>query len=344
MILIIAGPTGSGKSTLSVALAKMLDGEVVNIDSVQLYSGCVIGAATITAEEQQGVPHHLFGIVKPDEVFDVAKYIVKAQEAIEDINSRGKVPIFTGGTALYITALLYGLADLPPGDEEVRIELEKRSDSELFEYLSSLDPESAKSLHLHDRHRVIRAIESTLASGTPMSSLRTHHGNKVALRDAYIIAPIWDRGKLYDRIEERTKKMIAAGLIDEVSDLVKKYGTEAAALRSIGYAETVSHLMGRLSAADLEQMISQNTRRFAKRQMTWLRNQPVKQGWHVRPNEGDSSFAIEGDMARFAKPGKVKQFTVWDIDQRQLIEVLQKALKEQEKGIDMLFVPGAKVV
>lgn len=341
MIVIVAGPTASGKSALGVAIAQALNGEVVNVDSVQLYKDFIIGSASPSIVEQSGIPHHLIGVVEPTESFDIAQYLRMASSVEADLLVRNKLPVFVGGTSLYITGLLYGLTDLPRSNSELRAELERSSDSDLYEKLRALDPKRALQLHENDRVRVIRAIESCLELGEAVSN-RYALDARPLVHDAVIVTPVWSRDELYRRIEARTKKMISDGLIEEVEAIVQKYGDEIPALRSIGYAEALLYINGKLSLDDVEQTIAMNTRRFAKRQMTWLRNQPQKMGWRVRPGEGDTSLTIEGDTGRFAKPQRLKHFSVWDIDQSELLSAIKGELGAQ--GVQMLFVPGPKVV
>jgi len=283
-LIIIGGPTAVGKSQLALTLAKRLSGELVNLDSVQIYRDFIIGSAQPSVEEQQIVPHHLFGVLAPHDKVSVGKYLKLFAPIEQEIRSRHKLPLLVGGTSLYLTGVLYGLADLPE-DEALREEIESLSTAAMHEALLAAvghEQFTALQIHPHDRVRLSRALE-IVRLGKDIAITRIHH-QATPPRRALVIVPMLPRDMLYKRIDKRVEDMIAKGLCDEVQMLLQVYGSDLPALRSIGYKETMLFLQrqeGDLSL--LTDQIAQQTRRFAKRQMTWLRNEPLKRGWNVNP-------------------------------------------------------------
>jgi len=282
-LLIVCGPSGSGKSALGVALAEAFRGEVLNMDSVQIYRGLDIGSAKLSLAERRGVAHHLLDLCDPCESFSVGQYLQRAESVIDEVVARGNLPVFVGGTTLYLTALLHGLATLPTRDPSIRAALASKTTEELHAQLETLDPESATRLHPRDRTRVVRAIEATLLAGRPLSAIHAEHRLATSKHRALILTPSWPREELYERINARTRQMISAGVLEEVAALVRAFGEDAPALNSIGYAECLSALRGVLPTEQLEEQIAQSTRRYAKRQLTYFRNEPTKRGWVVSP-------------------------------------------------------------
>ena len=291
-IIIVTGPTAAGKSALSVALALALNGEIINADSVQLYRGFDIGSAKITASEQRNVPHHLLSVLEPREKISAGRFIHLADEAIASVASRGKMPIVVGGTGLYIRALLSGLADAEEASDETRetieLELQRRSGAsantersvQMHRWLSEVDPETAARLGPQDMPRLQRALEVFIGSGISISEIQNEHRNRDRRYRALIV--VWnpfERETLYQRIDQRVEEMIAAGLESEVKNLLDALPEGSPALTSIGYREMVSYLRGEITREALVPLIQQNTRRFAKRQLTWWRNQPEKLQW-----------------------------------------------------------------
>jgi len=284
-LLIVAGPTGSGKTDLAIKFAKRFNSEVINADSVQMYKTCDIGSAKPSLAERQGVRHHLFDICEPNEVNSAAFFLQEADKVIQRLILSNKVPIICGGTNLYLKALLYGLADLPQGNESVRAKLEKQTTSDLYQVLIKVDPKT--SLHPNDRKRIIRALEVYELNGQAASLLQQQHAFANLCFSAVIFIPCYPRDVLYARINERTKKMLDAGLIDETEEIIKQYGASLPVLKTVGYFEVSEFLAGRLLRADLEEAISQATRRLAKRQLTFWRNEPIKRGWQVKEGSVD---------------------------------------------------------
>jgi tRNA dimethylallyltransferase len=270
-LLVIMGPTGSGKSELAVRLAEQVDGEIVNADSMQIYWGMDIGTAKPGAEELSRVPHHLLDIVSPDQDFSASDFRREAATAIADIDARGKKSIVVGGTGLYIRALLEGLVDSPTGDPEVRQQFAQLPGEELLRRLWEVDPQTASRLHCNDRVRLVRALEVFTQTGRPISSFRSEHGFSGSYYHTLKLAIRVERQELYRRVERRVDQMLEAGLVAEVSSLLAQgYGRELKAMRSIGYKEISAHLAGEISLSQAVELIKRDTRRYAKRQMTWF--------------------------------------------------------------------------
>jgi tRNA dimethylallyltransferase len=270
-IVVISGPTGSGKSDLAVRIAEEVGGEIINADSMQVYRGMDIGTAKPPAEEQARIPHHLLDIVSPDENFSASDFRREATAAIEDIDRRGKKAIVVGGTGLYIRALLEGLVDSPTGDPELRQQFADVPGEELLRRLAEVDPETAGRLHPNDRVRIVRALEVFTQTGRPISAFRSEHGFATTYYDALKVAIQVDRQELYCRIDKRVDQMLADGLVDEVRSLLDQgYSRELKAMRSIGYKEISSYLAGEMTLDRAVELIKRDTRRYAKRQMTWF--------------------------------------------------------------------------
>jgi tRNA dimethylallyltransferase len=278
-IVVIGGPTASGKSGLAVSLARFLSGEIVNADSMQVYRGMDIGTAKPTCEEQRGIPHHLLDIVRPDEPFNAAIYRTKALSAIADISSREKPCLVVGGTGLYIRALVSGLMEAPPSNPALREALTKECDANgpvrLHDKLKGLDPHCAAAIHPNDRIRIIRALEIIHVSSRLSSDLMKGHGFREPSLDALKICLKVDREILYHRINERTEKMVDMGLLEETRDLLNQgYSPDLRPMKAIGYRHMVRHLMGEWSLEEAIYTLKMDTRRYAKRQFTWFKAQP----------------------------------------------------------------------
>jgi len=277
--IIIAGPTATGKTALSVFLAQDFNGEIVNADSMQVYRGMDIGTATPTHEEQKGIPHHLLDVVNPDEKFNAARYRARALPVVLDIVSRRKACFVTGGTGLYIKSLTKGLFNCPPSDRKFRDTLHQQCETDglqvLYERLKHLDPESAKKIHPNDKLRIIRALEiADLTDRRPSDLMKTHNFSDTPLNTLKICLDS-DRKKLYHRINKRSLDMIANGLAEETENLLKKgYSPELNPMQSIGYRHMVNYLQGKWSLEEAIHNIQRDTRRYAKRQFTWFRGDP----------------------------------------------------------------------
>lgn len=277
-ILVIAGPTASGKSALALELAEQLDGEIVCVDSLTVYRGLDIGSAKPTAEDRSKVPHHLLDIRDPLEPFTAADFRQEAMLAIAEIISRGKRPILAGGTGLYLRVLLGGLSDAPGQNHELRERLTLRAKQEgaevLLEELRSIDPRTAAGLHPNNLVRIIRAVEVYHSSGIPLSQHQDTHqfSQRPYTALQYLLNP--PRDILYQRIELRVDNMLQSGLIDEYRNLLLSgVPKDVKPLCAIGYKEVAAFLEGRLTEEELSPLIKQNTRHYAKRQTTWFRRE-----------------------------------------------------------------------
>lgn len=270
-LLVLSGPTGSGKTELAVRLAEQIGGEIVNADSMQVYRGMDIGTAKPPAEALARVAHHLLDIVSPELNFTASDFRREAAAAIADINGRGLKAVVVGGTGLYIRALLEGLVDSPTGDPELRLQFAELTGEELLRRLFLVDPETASRLHRNDRVRIIRALEVFSQTGRPISSFRSEHAFSGAYYDTLKIAIKVERQELYRRIDQRVEQMLQDGLVDEVRTLVASgYRRESKALGSIGYKEISAYLAGETALDAAVDLIKRDTRRYAKRQMTWF--------------------------------------------------------------------------
>lgn len=281
-VLVVTGPTATGKTALGVALAKKLNGEIVSADSMQVYRRMNIGTAKVTPEEAQSVPHHMIDVAEPSENFSVARYVELAGQCCEEIFLRDHLPIIVGGTGLYIDSLLSGrsFAERSPQENNIRKELEAEYDqlgpAALWEQLREIDPDRADKLSPNDRKRVIRALEIFRLTGKTISQ---HDAETKALPpryDALTIALDFElREDLYKRINDRVDRMISNGLCDEVKQLVDQgLNPEHTSMQAIGYKEILLALNGTLSLDEAIDQIKQESRRYAKRQLTWLRRNP----------------------------------------------------------------------
>lgn len=279
-VIVIVGPTASGKTDLSIRLAKELNGEIISADSMQIYKKMTIGTAKPTKEEMQGIPHHMIDIVEPNEDFNVAKYKNMAEEKIEEVLSKGKQPIIVGGTGLYIDTLVNGIEFFDiENDFEYRAKLENEVKEKgvdwLYEELKKVDPEAADNIEKNNVRRVIRALEIYKVTGKTKTQL-DKESIKGSKYDYIIFGLLWDREKLYERINLRVDRMLKDGLIEEVKSLIDNEGFSKTALQGLGYKEVVEYLEGNVSYEEMVEKIKMETRRYAKRQMTWFkRNQNI---------------------------------------------------------------------
>ncbi|MDH4099652.1 MAG: tRNA (adenosine(37)-N6)-dimethylallyltransferase MiaA [Nitrospirota bacterium] len=275
--LVLVGPTASGKSAVALRVAKMMDAEIINADSVQVYRHLDLGTAKPPMEERKQVPHHLIDMVEPSEEFSAARFRTMALKAIDDIISRGKVPIITGGTGLYIRALCRGLFFGPSAKTEVRedlIAVEAQESGTLYRKLAEVDPEAATKIHPNDLRRVVRALEVFLSSGKKISDLQKEwEGEDTG--NFILVGLAWDRKEIYRRINERVDRMLASGFVDEVRSLLDRgVSPDLKPMKSLGYLQIVEHLQGKYDLERARELIKMETRRYAKRQMTWFRKEP----------------------------------------------------------------------
>jgi len=278
-LLVVVGPTASGKTELAVRLAERFSGEVVGADSVQIYRGFDAGSGKPTAEEQRRVPHHLVDVADPLQPFDAQRFVALADRAIADIRARGRVAVVCGGTYLWVRALLHGLAPAPPADPEVRARHAAIAAAEgrgaLHAQLAAVDPASAARLAPNDRVRVSRALEIWELSGKPQSAWFAEHGFRAERYRARLLGVHRERAEIDQRIATRTAAWLAAGWVEEVRSLCAQGYGEARAMGSVGYKQVKEHLEGEISAGDLESAIVRATRVFVRRQRTWLRDEAV---------------------------------------------------------------------
>jgi len=277
-ILVVSGPTASGKSAFAVELAEQFDGEIISADSVAIYKRFTIGTAKPSAELLSRVPHHFVSTLEPTEDFSAGKFGELGRKLISEICSRNRLPIIAGGTGLYIRSLLNGLIDDGIHDEQERIELEDLPQAELYQQLQSLDPASAEKIHSSDTARTRRALEYVLRTGGSITEQRTFHESLPPKLNALILLLEPEREDLYERINARSQAMIQEGIVAETKQLLSEFPSEAKPFAAIGYSHVLQYLQHN-DPARLEGELSRDTRRFAKRQFTWWRNQPVRLGW-----------------------------------------------------------------
>ena len=275
-VIVICGPTASGKTKLSIELAKKINGEIVSCDSMQIYKDMNIGTAKPTEEEMQGIKHYLIDCVSPQTRYSVADYKKDAILAIKEIFSKGKVPIIVGGTGLYLESLIYNIeyneieVDLKYREELEKIEKEEGLES-LYKKAELIDPEAIKKISHNDKKRIFRILEIYKSTGKNKTQLEIESRKKKPEYDYLLFGITMDREKLYERINLRVDLMIKDGLVEEVKNLCKKYKELPTALQGLGYKEVVEYLDGTISKEEMIEKIKQETRRYAKRQLTWFR-------------------------------------------------------------------------
>ncbi|NLM42283.1 MAG: tRNA (adenosine(37)-N6)-dimethylallyltransferase MiaA [Firmicutes bacterium] len=291
--LVLVGPTAVGKTELSIRLAEELQAEIISADSMQVYRGMDIGTAKPTLAERQRVPHHLLDVVDPDESFNVADYVALAAEVLARLRADRTTPLLTGGTGLYIDALLDGfLFPDAPADPSIRQELEEqgaKDPASLYAQLQEVDPVSAARLHPHDLRRIIRALEVYRRTGEAISALQQKREQQQSPYDPLYIGLTRDRQELYARINLRVDLMLEQGLVEEVADLLAQYPQQPTALQALGYKEIASYLRGELSLEEAVELLKRDTRRYAKRQLSWFtRNKRIH--WFNRTNGDDQEL------------------------------------------------------
>jgi tRNA dimethylallyltransferase len=271
--IVILGPTAVGKTNLSIQLAKKLDTEIISADSAQVYNGLDIGTAKVDDEEAQGIIHHMIDIVEPIKKYNVGEYQKSTNKILEKFEKEKKVPILVGGTGLYINSVTNGLAELPESDPILREKLDKKSAEELYEELERIDPQAAKDIHPNNKRRVERAVEVFHLTGEPFSII----SKKNIKRNNFEFIKIGlerDREELYERINLRVDLMIKGGLVEEVRKLYEKYGESIRKINIIGYSELIDYFKGEITLEEATEKIKQNSRKYAKRQFTWFKNDP----------------------------------------------------------------------
>ena len=338
-LIVVTGPTCSGKSALAISLAERVSGELINADSVQVYRGFDIGSAKSSAEDMARVPHHLFSVLDCHEHFDAGRFADLARHSVQEIRDRQAVPIIVGGTGLYIRAFLNGLPDLPEISAEARAQLSEREaqlttsnlsktavTEELFRWLDQLDPLAARRLTRGDSQRVRRALLVALSTGRSLADYQDEHQHQLQNRlaapavEALVLVCLPERKALYERIDARVTQMFAAGLVEEVRALLLSGAFGSPPMKSIGYRHVCEYLtmlesgssidsLG-LSLAQIVEQIQRDTRQFAKRQYTWWRHQPEKLGWqelllsseNVNPPKIDKSIELSTPFLSSIEP------------------------------------------
>lgn len=287
-VIVICGPTASGKTTLSIQLAQKINGEIISSDSMQIYKDMNIGTAKPDQQKMQGIKHYLLDFVEPNQRYSVADYKKDAENAIEDILQKGKVPIIVGGTGLYVDSLIYGI-EYPniEFDENYRKELERRVEKEglekLYEKAKKIDPQAMKKISRNDQKRILRVLEIYNATGKTKTEQEIESRKNEVKYDYRVFAINMDREKLYDRINKRVDIMIQKGLIEEVENLLKKYNEFPTAMQGLGYKEVVEYIQGKVLKEDMIENIKRESRRYAKRQITWFKKN--KQTIWIGPND-----------------------------------------------------------
>ena len=278
-VVAIGGPTASGKTALSVALARAFDGEIINADSMQIYKNLDVGTAKPNAEERQGIPHYLLDFLSPETPYSVADFTAAADPLIRDITARGRLPLVVGGTGLYITSLLSGMAFAPEKtDPAIRARLQARADTEgggaLYAELQRIDPDYAAQVHPNNLPRVIRALELFEATGRRMSDQRRAARPAEAPYHALCLClTCRDRAVLYSRIDRRVDEMVENGVLDEARQVYDRRDAYRTAAQAIGYKEFFPYFEGTANLTECTERLKQATRNYAKRQLTWFRRQ-----------------------------------------------------------------------
>jgi len=276
MLVVLVGPTAVGKTEISIELAKRLDAEIISADSMQIYRYMDIGTAKPTKEEQQSIKHYMIDIIDPDEDFSVADYQAMAKKYVDDIHSRQKIPILTGGTGLYINAVCYNYTFSEYNkDDALRQELNKQALEHgkefLYEKLKKVDPVSANKIHPNNTRRVVRALEVYLKTGKPFSYYEEKTKRQKSPYESLMFGLTMKREELYNRINKRVEKMIEMGFVEEVKNLLSMgYSKELNSMQGLGYRQIVAYLEGKISLDEAIYLIARDTRRYAKRQYTWF--------------------------------------------------------------------------
>ena len=298
-VVVICGPTASGKTALSIELAKKINGEIISCDSMQIYKDMNIGTAKPTKEEMQGIKHYLVDYVLPTKRYSVADYKRDAEKSIKKILEKGKVPIIVGGTGLYVDSLIYNI-EYPEikFDEQYREKLEKEVEEKglenLYKEAKKIDPIAVEKISKTDKKRLLRILEIYHATGKTKTEQEIISRRNEPEYDYKVYALLWDREKLYDRINLRVDLMIKQGLIEEVKSILEKYNTFPTAMQGLGYKEVVQYLDGELTKEEMIEKVKQETRRYAKRQMTWFRKNKQTVWLDAENRQNNIKIILEG--------------------------------------------------
>lgn len=301
-VIVIVGPTASGKTALSIGLAKKIDGEIISSDSMQIYKDMNIGTAKVTEEEMQGIKHYLIDIISPNERYTVSDFKKDCEKAIEEIISKGKVPIVVGGTGLYVNSLIYGIEYQDMNfDEEYRNELMLKADTEegletLWLEANKIDPDAMKKISKNDKKRIIRVLEIYKATGKNKTEQEILSRQKELKYDFKVFGINMNREKLYERINLRVDKMLEQGLEQEVEQIIDKYEEFPTAMQGIGYKEMLDYFDGSLTYQEMVDKIKQESRRYAKRQITWFKKNEEIIWLDAEKNLNDNIDVILGEL------------------------------------------------
>ena len=301
-VVVIVGPTASGKTALSIELAKKIDGEIISSDSMQIYKDMNIGTAKVTEEEMQGIKHYLIDFLSPNERYTVSDFKKDCEKAIEEIVAKGKVPIVVGGTGLYVNSLIYGIEYQDMNfDEKYRNKLMKKADTpegleKLWLEANKIDPEAMKKISKNDKKRIVRVLEIYKATGKNKTEQEILSKQKELKYDFKVFGINMDREKLYERINLRVDKMIEQGLEHEVEQIIDKYEEFPTAMQGIGYKEMLDYFDGSLTYQQMVDKIKQESRRYAKRQLTWFRKNEEIIWLDAEKNLNDNINIILGEL------------------------------------------------
>ena len=303
-IIVVCGPTAVGKTSVTIGLARRFDGEIINADSRQIYRHMDIGTAKPTVEERAAIPHHLVDFVEPGESFDARKFGALARQKAAELIARNKLPFVVGGTGLYIKSMLHGLFEAKESSPEIRARLKREAEEHgprlLYERLEKADPETASRLHPNDVYRVARALEIYEITGKPASRLHREHGFSERKYDSLKIGLYMDRQILYERIDRRVDSMVSNGFLEEVRQLTDQgFSPSLKSMKTIGYGHMLEFLENKLSWPEALELLKRDTRRYAKRQMTWFRADP-EIVWR-KPSQTDSLVPL---IEEFLKNGR----------------------------------------
>jgi len=288
-VIVLVGPTAIGKTALSLEVAEHFGCEIISMDSMQVYRFMDIGTAKVSNQERARIPHHLIDICDPDDQYNAARFVTDAITTMQEIIARGKIPFITGGTGLYLSALLNGLFEEVAVTPEIRDQVQELFNEQgrevVYRELQKVDPESAARIHINDTQRLLRALEIYKSSGIPWSQHLKNHQQAprpVTCSNLLLLCLTCDRALLYDRIEQRTQIMLEDGLIDEVHSLLEKgYQGSLPSMQAIGYKHALQYISGEKKLSEATQELVRDTRRYAKRQLTWFKNQQHMQ-WVAR--------------------------------------------------------------
>jgi tRNA dimethylallyltransferase len=299
-LIVIVGPTAVGKSEVAIELAKRIKGEIISCDSRQVYKYLNIGTAKPTKEERRKIPHHLIDIIRPDEEFNAFLYAQRAHGAISKVHKKKKIPILVGGSGLYLKAVLNGIFPGVGRNEKIRKRLEKFSSSALYKKLKKADPKTALCLHPHDKVRIIRALEVYELTGQPISALQEVSKRKKPNYNLTMIGLKRKREELYQRINWRAEEMIEEGLVEEVRGFLKRgFSKDLLALKGLGYKEIIGYLDGEYDLKEAICLLKRNSRRFAKRQLTWF-NKDQRVQW-IEIAGKDSANRVASQIANMVE-------------------------------------------